>query len=330
MTSNQHTPNVAVVIINWNSGQFLERCLDALYEQTHRPNAVVIVDNASTDDSLKPVEEKYDEVEIVRLQTNIGFAAANNRAIEMLSSSEWVALLNPDAFAAPTWLAEMLRVAQENPEYAFFGCRLLMADNQDILDGTGDVYHVAGLAWRRDHGKLARTMPRGDGEIFAPCAAAAIYKREVLVAVHGFDERFFCYFEDIDLGFRLRLAGYRCFYVSSAVVYHQGSGTTGIRSDFSVYHGHRNLVWTYVKNMPGVMFWRYLPQHLWLNIVSIVWYVLNGKAAVILAAKRDALRRLPEMWRQRRTIQNLRRVSTAELRNVMETGWLSLYRRGHV
>lgn len=328
--TGQHTPSVSVVVINWNAGSLLERCVAALSQQTHSPNRIIVVDNASSDDSLTPIEKRYGDIEIVRLQSNIGFAAANNHAIAMLEDSDWVALVNPDAFPTPDWLEEMLRAARENPDYAFFGCRLVRAGDQDILDGTGDIYHVGGLAWRRDHGSYARTVMRDNEEIFTPCAAAAIYRRDALKTVNGFDESFFCYFEDIDLGFRLRLAGYRCLYVSSAVVYHQGSGTTEMRSDFSVYHGHRNLVWTYVKNMPAVMFWLYLPQHLWLNIVTIAWYVVNGRALTILAAKRDALLGLPKVWTRRQAIQRQKKVSAADLRKVMAKGWLLPYRRRHV
>ena len=97
------------------------------------------------------------------------------------------------------------------------------------------------------------------GEIFAPCAAAALYRRAAFLEAGGFDEHFFCYMEDVDLGFRLRLLGYRCGYAPAAIVHHVGSGTTGARSPFTVYHGHRNLVWTYVKNMPTPWFWLYLP-----------------------------------------------------------------------
>jgi GT2 family glycosyltransferase len=134
-----------------------------------------------------------------------------------------------------------------------------------------------------------------------------MYSRSVFVALGGFDEDYFCYVEDVDLGFRMRLAGCRCLYVPSSVVRHVGSGTTGgQRSEFSTYYGHRNLVWTFVKNMPGVLFWPLLPLHLLMNFVSIVWFTLTGQGAVILRAKRDALLGLPKMWRKRQQIQKAR------------------------
>lgn len=131
----------------------------------------------------------------------------------------------------------------------------------------------------------------------------------------------------MDLGFRLRLAGYRCLYVPDAVVHHVGSAITGRRSDFTVYHGHRNLVWVFVKNMPGPLFWLYLPQHLLFNLVSILWYTLRGQGRVILRAKWDAIRGLPRVWRQRKAIQAKRKVGAWELRRLMARGWLTPYLR---
>jgi GT2 family glycosyltransferase len=150
-------------------------------------------------------------------------------------------------------------------------------------------------------------------EVFAPCAAAALYRRSTVVDVGGFDEKFFCYVEDVDLGFRLRLAGHRCLYVPQAVATHVGSAATGKKSDFCVYHGHRNLVWTFVKNMPGILFWLLLPLHVLLNLLTIAWFALGGRGGVIWRAKRDALLGLPKMWRKRQCIQKARVASIAEV-----------------
>jgi GT2 family glycosyltransferase len=162
-------------------------------------------------------------------------------------------------------------------------------------------------------------MPQQEGdfvarEIFSPCAAAALYRRQALVDAGGFDEDYFCYVEDVDLGFRLRLAGHKAMYVPDAVVHHVGSATTGGKhSDFSVYHGHRNLVWTFVKDMPGILFWLLLPLHVLMNLTSILWFALQGRGGVIMRAKRDALLGLPKMWRKRQTIQSTRIATVREI-----------------
>ncbi len=119
----------------------------------------------------------------------------------------------------------------------------------------------------------------------------------------GLDEDFFCYGEDVDLGFRLQLFGYKCVYVADAVAHHHGSAVTGDRSDFSTYHGQRNLVWVYVKNMPPLLFWPLLPYHLVLNLVALFACALRGQGRMVLKAKFDALRGLPRIWQKRRAIQ---------------------------
>lgn len=307
-------PKAAVVIVNWNGEQFIEQCLTALMAQTIAPHEIILVDNASTDGSLDIVR-RFPSVRLLAQDQNTGFARGNNLAINAVAAdTEWVALLNPDAFPEPRWIEEFLASAQCNPQFDIFGSKLLNAANPMLLDGAGDAYHVSGRVWRMGQGVSVSAHPESEREVFSPCAAAAIYRRRALLEVSGFDEDFFCYVEDVDLGFRLRLAGHRCLYVPQSVVHHVGSGTTGGQhSDFSVYHGHRNLVWTFVKDMPGVLFWLLLPLHLLLNLVSIIWFASRGRGGVILRAKRDALLGLPKMWRKRKQIQATRVASIAEI-----------------
>src|SRR5664280_2197517 len=203
-------PNVSVIIVNWNGGQFLNRCLNAIMDQTVRPREVILVDNASTDESVEIVR-RFSFVRLIALDKNTGFARGNNLAIEEASAeSEWIALINPDAFAEPNWLEELISATQRNPEFDVFASKLLNAENPSLVDGAGDAYHVSGRVWRMWRGTQALKKADSECEVFSPCAAAALYRRNALESVGGFDEDFFCYLEDVDLGFRLRLAGYRC------------------------------------------------------------------------------------------------------------------------
>ena len=305
---------VSVIVVNWNGEHFLLRCLTALLAQTVTPYEIILLDNASTDGSLETAR-RFPSVRLLAQNSNTGFARGNNLAINAAAAgSEWIALLNPDAFPEPRWLEECLLSAQRNPQFDIFGSKLVNASAPLLLDGAGDAYHVSGLVWRMGHGTPASALQGSEYEVFSPCAAAALYRRSALLEVGGFDEDFFCYVEDVDLGFRLRLAGYRCLYVPKSVVHHVGSGTTGGKnSDFSVYHGHRNLMWTFVKDMPGLLFWLLLPLHLVLNLVSIVWFAFRGQGGVVWRAKRDALLGLPKMWRKRQHIQKTRVASIAEV-----------------
>ncbi|MHB8138573.1 MAG: glycosyltransferase family 2 protein [Smithellaceae bacterium] len=312
-------PKVAVVIVNWNGERFLERCLSALLAQTVAPLETIVLDNASTDMSLDVVR-RFPSVRVLAKNDNLGFARGNNQAIEAVSQDvEWIALLNPDAFPEPTWLETLTDAAKKHLEYSFFGSMLINAKKPFVLDGEGDIYHVSGLAWRAGHGDLADNSESEVKKIFSPCAAAALYRRDAFVEANGFDEDFFCYMEDVDLGFRLRLLGYRCLYVPESVVHHVGSATTGDQhSDFAVYHGHRNLVWTYVKNMPGLLFWLFLPLHVVLNFMTCINFLWMGQGRVILKAKWDAIRGVPRMWAKRRHIQKNRRVSLMDIWRIMD------------
>jgi GT2 family glycosyltransferase len=310
----------ALIIVNFNGASVIERCLDAVVAQSLQPHRVVVVDNASTDGSPELVASRHPQVELIRLEDNVGFAAANNRAAHLADDCDWLALLNADAFPEPRWLEALLRAATENPGYDFFASRILRADKPDEIDGTGDVYHVGGMAWRRDNGRRASERERGAGEVFSACAAAALYKRDVFLAAGGFDERFFCYYEDTDLAFRLRLRGHRCLYVPSAVAHHVGFASAGSESPFTVYHSQRNIVWTYAKNMPAPLVWLYLPQHLLVNGLNVGWYALRGQTRAVLRSKLDAVRGLPRVLRTRRGVQRHRNVDARKLRQLMARG----------
>ena len=297
--------DVTVIIINWNAGSLLRNCLEHLRRQTLQPAQVIVVDNASTDQSLVLPQEllAWEALDIQRMGCNVGFAAGNNHALKQCTT-EFVALLNPDAFAAADWLAHLRAAADQNPQAAAFGSRQLSHELPDMLDGTGDCYHASGLAWRQHHGHRQSAAHLQARDIFATCAAAALYRRSAVAAVHGFDESYFCYHEDVDLGFRLRLLGHTARYVPQAVVRHVGSATTGgQRSEFATYHGHRNMVWTFVKNMPGPLLWALLTMHLAANVASLVGLSLRGQGRTALRAKWHALRGLRRVLRQRQGIQ---------------------------
>ncbi|MCB2189074.1 MAG: glycosyltransferase family 2 protein [Deltaproteobacteria bacterium] len=312
-------PRVAVLIVNYNTADELARCLAALAAQTVAPARVIVVDNASQDHTRQVLAAAPLPVEAVFAGANLGFAPANNLAAARVDDCAWLALVNPDAYPRPTWLAELLDAARRRPEFRFFASRLVAADDPQLLDGTGDLYHGSGLACRRDHRRVGRGRALAEEEVFAPCAAAALYDHAAWQEAGGFDESYFCYFEDVDLAFRLRLLGHRCLYVPRAEALHQGSAASGVRSDFATYHGHRNLVTTFLKDMPGPLLWLYLPWHLAANLATVLWLARRGQGRVALQAKWHALRNLPHTLASRHTIQQKRRASATQIRRAFTT-----------
>lgn len=330
---------VGLVLVTWNAGAFVTRTLEAVAAQTRLPDAVVVVDNASTDDTwprlqsmaaawaAPPSSRPLPPLTLVQAGANIGFAAANNRAVGMLDGCEAVALLNPDAVPEPGWLAALVDAAEAHPEAASFASRLMWDGRPGVLDGAGDVCHAGGLVWRHGHGQPLDAVPGAmtSHPVFAACAAAALYRRDVWLCAGGLDERFFCYAEDADLGFRLQLAGHACWYTADAVAHHYGSASAGVGSAFAVYHGHRNLEWLFLKNMPASLLWRYLPLHVATWGAGLVMFARRGRAGAYLRAKRDALLGLGGAWRSRRAVQAARVVSDGDIRARLDRS--SLWRR---
>lgn len=299
---------IAVIIVNYNGGEMLARCLAAVSAQTVRPARVLVLDNGSCDGSIDGCRVESPWAEYCLLNANLGFARANNLGVKMADDCEWVALLNPDAFPEPTWIEAFQRGAKQFPDADAFASCMVSATRPDVADGAGDAYRVDGLAWPRFKGEPTWRMPQQPEEVFAACAGASFYRRRAFVAAGGFCERYFCYYEDVDLGFRLRLRGGRCLYLPGAVVRHIGSAITGAASEFSTYHVHRNFVWTYFRNMPAPYVWWYLPAHVAANLASVVVFIRKGHGRTILRAKCDALRGLWRTLCERQEIQRQRRV----------------------
>lgn len=313
-----------VVIVNFDGGQHVRRCLECLAKQTLLPDHVIIVDNASTDgslsvcrDTIRATPHLADRTTIDEVGANIGFAAACNRA-SASATTEFVALLNPDAFPEPSWLAALVTAARANGDCAAFGSRQLRAGDTSTIDGIGDRWHVSGLSYREGHGRPVRPADLEPREIFSPCAAAALYRRKALLAIGGFDEDYFCFGEDVDLGYRLRITGSVCRYVPEAIVEHVGGGSTP--SDVATYYGHRNVLWTLVKNTPAGLLPLSLLGHAFQSILVGIVLGFRGRGRAFLIAKWDAFRGLPMALRKRGAIQGSRKISTWTLCRMLDMG----------
>ena len=284
-------PPVTVIIVAYNSGDYLQPCLEALAVQTFQDFEVVIADNASSDGAVAALRLPDSRFRVRDMGGNLGFAEANNR-VAAQSTAEFLVLLNADTVAEPGWLEALVIAARAHPEAASFGSIQIRMDDREIFDGVGDVWHVAGIAWRALEGQPRR--PISDAEIMGPCAAGALYRRNDFQAIGGFDERFFCYCEDIDLALRLQLSGRTSRRVAGAVLLHAGSGTTGRISEFTLYHGHRNRIWTFLKNTPGLWLWLFLLYHVAANLWLIWRYRTEAGVSQILE------RAYADAWRGRR------------------------------
>jgi GT2 family glycosyltransferase len=305
----RQSPLFSIIILYWNNGQYIQKCLVSLSNQIFSDFEVIIINNGSQEPFNKNLLQDFQNLQIkfIQLPENIGFSAGNNLGVEH-AIGKYIVTLNADAFPQKEWLEHINKAIEKYPD-CFFASKQVMANDPSRLDGAGDVYHFTGLGWRKFHTYKLQKLKLEEQEVFSACAAAAIYPKKAFDEVGGFDPDYFSYGEDVDLGFRLRLAGYRCIFLPNAVVQHVGSASTGRRSDFSVYYGHRNLVWTFVKNMPDVLFWILLPFHLLMNVLFISVSILRKQGKITLKAKIDAIKDLPTWWKKREQIQANRRTS---------------------
>jgi len=320
-------PRVTVVVVNYEAGDRLARCFDRLAAQTADVFDVVLVDNGSADGSTAAALERARpfDVEVVDPGGNVGFAAANNIAARR-ARGDFLALLNPDAYPEPDWLEQLLAVADRRPDVDAFGSLQIDAADPARLDGAGDVMHASGVYYRGGFGAPRASAP-ASGEVFAPCAAAALWRRETFLRLGGFDEAYFCYGEDVDLAYRLRLVGGRCLQANEARVLHEGSGLTGRRSEFSVRLGARNRIRGFIKNTPAPYFQLLAPLHAAANVFFLVRAVPLGVAGAYFAGCLEAVRSLGEALSARRETQRLRTAPARDIARAMTWSPLALLRR---
>lgn len=307
---------LSVCIVTHRSRREIEACLRSIDRQTVPPREVVVVDNASDDGTLELLDGRRD-VEVVALPRNVGFATANNLAVR-LTTAPLVGLVNPDVELEPDWIAEMTSAAERHPSATSLASVQILPGDPPRFDGVGDAYHASGVAWRRGHRARVRPVDR-DVEVFSACGAAAVHRREAFESVGGFEESFFCYYEDLDLGFRQRLAGGRCILVASARCRHAGGASSGgARSDLATRLGHRNMVWCYARNMPGLLAVPLLVPFLAGQLTCLLHGLATGRGRAMISAKLEALRGLPAVMRSRRAIQRGREASILEIARALE------------
>lgn len=241
--------NISIVIPNYNGEKYLKVCLDSLSRQTFNSFEIIIVDNASADNSCKLIEKEYPYIKMIKLNENTGFSKAVNIGIRA-SSGEYVVLLNNDTGVDNKWLENLVKCVGEDKK--IFSCcsKMIRYHEKEKIDDVGDQYTILGWAYKRGDGTSIKKYSK-DSNIFSSCAGAAIYRKDILEKIGGFDDSFFAYMEDVDISYRAKIYGYKNVYCSNAIVYHIGSATSGSRhNEFKVRLAARNNMYLILKNMP--------------------------------------------------------------------------------
>jgi N-acetylglucosaminyl-diphospho-decaprenol L-rhamnosyltransferase len=317
--------SVAILIVAFNSKAHLQRQIAALEAQTFRDFRAVLIDNASRPEARPDPAMLPSWMTLVQSEENLGFAGGNNRAAQAAGDAAFLALLNPDAFPEPDWLSALVDAAARHPHAAAFGSTQSLDADPTRLDGAGDALHAIGIPWRGGLGMPASEIP-AEGETFAACAAAMLIRTADFRALGGFDERFFCYVEDVDLGFRLRLMGRATMQIPGAVVRHIGGGVSARGSAFADFHGARNRVWMQVKSMPARIFWPLLPFTILVTLANLLINTRKGRTAGWRGV-RAAFDDIGPAWRARQALRKGRKASVADIARMLAWSPLRLIDR---
>lgn len=311
------TGEVAVIVINYRRAADTMECLDSLLRVTTPTFDIFLVDNGSSADDVAQLHHyvaRYPKrIAFTAFPENYGFTGAHNRLFEQLipnGSYEFFLLLNNDAVVEPDFMERMLARIDRMQRVEMVAARVMKYADREQIDNLGITFYKCGLASNRKS---------SDDPLLGPSGNCALYTVDLLRQVYHtsgeyFDEQFFCYAEDTDLAWRAVLLGYRAAYANDARVYHKGSVSSGgPNSDFVLYHGIRNSLFTLIKDVPAQFLLRNLFWMMVLHIAILLRYTIKGKLSVVFRLYRDTLRGIPAMRRKRRPIQQQRQIPFSEI-----------------
>ena len=296
----------SIVVVNFNGGHLLPALLGGLAAQTVRDFELILVDNHSTDLSLRLVEQTANglpfPLHLIRNTSNAGFGPASNQGLHSAAAG-WIAMLNNDTRPEPTWLERLLSATEQTPRLGMVGSKLLRAHRPGEIDSAGIAVDWAGIAWDWRGGEPDTPSENGLVEIFGPCAGAALYARAMLDEVGAFDGDFFAYLEDVDLAWRARLAGWQACLQPQARALHAHSATLGDASPRKRFLLGRNKVWLLIKNYPNPWFTRNLPLILAYDAMAVGYGLATRGDLASWRGRMAGWRALPRFLAKRRQIQ---------------------------
>ncbi|GAA0378698.1 glycosyltransferase family 2 protein [Paenibacillus motobuensis] len=303
-------PTVSVQIVTYNSSADIVDCLNCVLAQTYKPGQIIVIDNASADDTVEQVrsfiKKEKASIELVENAVNTGFAPAHNQALS-LSSSDYALVLNPDVRLQPDYIERIISYMEEHPRVGSATGLLLRQSEADTVDSTGLVINSIWRAFDRGAGELAKDWKQS-GSIFGPSGAAAMYKRTMIenISVQGqfFDEDFFAYKEDVDVAWRAQLLGWESYYCAEAVGYHKRGWKKGGRSSQPLFIRRKSYINRYkmiYKNLSGLSWLKKLPKFLVYEIASNGYFLLREPK--VLGAWREFIKELPRLKEKRNEIK---------------------------
>jgi GT2 family glycosyltransferase len=303
---------ISILILNYNGKMLLKQCLGSIFCQNYSNFEVILADNNSSDDSISWTRENYPQAKIIEYESNFGFAGGNNRALQH-AKGEWIFFLNNDAFLEKNCLGILAeRIKNRKLEQLAFAPLMLKSESANFVDSAGDILYPWGYAYRYENTMASEQKFSEDREIAAACCGAAVFNKDLLMRLQGFDDDFFLYYEDVDLSLRARHSGAKIQLVPNAKVFHKGSATIGKKNASTLYYIDRNRFWTKLKNFPLVTLIKYAPHSLICSLLSLALWTRRGFFLIWLKSRFDMLRKMPKMLKKRKKIFANSKINTAE------------------
>lgn len=318
-------PLVSVVVATCGEWKFLKHCLESICQQNYRPFEVIVIDNGSDKDIVHVVKETFPEIHVIRTDQNLGFAGGYNVGLGA-AKGDYIAIINDDAVASPGWLSAMVRLAESDKELGAIGSIISDGNNPQLLDSCGIGMSLDGMSRQMMRGEKPPILNRPK-EVLAVSGCACMFRSLALEQVGLFDEDFFAYCEDTDLGLRLRWAGWKAAIAPDATVTHYYSRTVGKFSLKKVFWVERNHFWLVAKNFPLILFPIVFLTTVWRTFLQFVAFVIRtqeicqftAKAGLfdtfftIANANMSALLGLPNMVRKRMASSSCMRISSLKM-----------------
>lgn len=306
-----------VIIPSWNGRHLLGPCLESLYRQEFRDFEVIVVDNGSMDGSIGFLERRFPQVRMIGFEKNMGFSAAVNAGIRS-AETPYIALLNNDTEVHPLWLKELIGALEADPKAGSAASKVLFLSDPRTVNSAGDAFSFFGAAYQRRLMLDDSELFNEPEYVFSACGAAALFRSEMFARVGLFDEDFFAYQEDVDLGFRAQLLGHRCLFVPKAIVYHRSHMTLAKGSTLWFYLKERNRRLVLIKNMPTAIFLLCSPLIAMNELFYFAEALVRGQGLAYLKALKDVAIGFPRLLRERMRIQGGRIVSIGYLLRLMQ------------
>lgn len=309
---------VSIIIPNYNGLKYLEVCLKSLSRQTFKDFEVIVVDNGSNDGSCKYVKDNYPYVRVIELINNGGFSKAVNQGIKA-SEGKYIVMLNNDTEVEHDWLENLYNCLTKDKIIFSCASKMMQYNDRQKVDDAGDWYSILGWAYQRGHGKAGERFNRVE-EVFSSCAGAAIYRKDILDEVGYFDESFFAYLEDVDIGYRARIHGHKNMFCPDAVVYHIGSATSGSKyNSFKVKLSARNNIYLIYKNMPILQIILNLPFLLIGFGIKYLFFRRLGFGKDYIEGMREGFRNLGKLEKTEYKFKNIPNYVRIEIEMIINT-----------